>query len=110
MKITTPINVDNVQKLEDIIRYSGILFGQIKDAINGKLSFVDNIDCSIKDVTFPAGSKEVKISHNLNAIPAGYVKVSGPNISVYDGDTDSTKTDIYLKATGAGVAKIIIFG
>lgn len=110
MKITTPINIDNVTTLGDVIRYSGILIGQMKDAINGGISYSDNIACAVKTVSFTASGAELRVSHNLGSIPFGYIKVGGANITVYDSSTPATKTDIYLKATGAGSAKLVILG
>lgn len=109
-KIKTPLTVSNTQTLEELRRYSSQVFDLIVDTINGRISLSDNIQATIKSVTFSGSGVTVSVDHGLGITPSGYFVVgSSTGIIVFDGNKDSNGSQVYVQATGAGTAKILIF-
>lgn len=109
MKITIGTDFEN-NKEEDQARYIGVFADQVKNAVNGNLTFSDNVRCAIREVAFTAANVDVQVNHGLNNIPTGYIQSSASAaMSIYDGSAASDKTYIYLRSNAVGSSKVLIF-
>ena len=109
MRITTGTDFDNIPE-DDRIRYIGIFGDQVKNAVNGNISFLDNIRCAIRDVLFSASGVDTQINHGLGGLPNGYILVSASApMAIYSGDQGSDRQYIYLRSNAIGSAKVLIF-
>lgn len=103
-----PSSVSNVTGVEDLKRFSDILFQSIIQQVNGNLSFTDNLSVSFLDVSFTSTSTETAFSHTLGRVPVMWIvgnqSASG---SVYQtkGATDKL---IYLASSAVLTAKIVL--
>lgn len=90
-------------------RYIQAFMEAVKQTVNGKLDIASNVNLAPKTVTFGAANSDLQIAHNLNRIPRGYIVISRTaGFVVYDGSTPWTRSNIYLKASSTGTAKIVI--
>ena len=92
----------------------GILgfFSKLIDILNTGLRFADNFDAQLKTYTTNAvADTEDTIAHTLKRVPTGAILYrTDKAVSLYDGGTAWTATDIYLKANVATAAvEILIF-
>lgn len=109
MRINTGTDFDNIPE-QDQIRYISVFGDQVKTALNGNVSFLDNIRGSIQIVSFQATAQDVQINHGLNSLPNGYFLIgSSVPMSIYDGVQRSDRTVIYLRSNAIGAAKVFIF-
>lgn len=110
MKISGIQDLANVESWEDLRRFSSQIINRLVDAVNGKLSFGDNLESSQISVTFSAANSTISVDHTLRRIPSGYI-VTGrsANIQVFDGNTPNTDKKIYLQSSGAGTAQVLVF-
>jgi len=112
MKIKTAQTTSNLTNWEDLRRYISIQVDDILAALNGRLSFGDNIQSKLIGTTFSASGSVSELVHNLGYIPNGYILVgSDQAITVYDGGQNTT-SNLYLKASGAtfpASARVMIF-
>lgn len=109
MKVTV-VNTSNLDSVAEIKRYNAINFQRIIDALNGKLSIEDNLNGKFIGVTFSSANANTTIKHNLNRTPTGYISVQQTAaMTLYDGTTKSTTSEITLKSSATGFSKIYIF-
>jgi hypothetical protein len=90
-------------------KYSSTLLKDISDLLNSKLTFRDNFAANLSSVTF-SGAVEARLSHSLRRMPTGYIVYGkSADINVYDGATANTTENLYLRASGAGTVKVLVF-
>lgn len=100
----------NLKDIETLSTYSTRLFQSIVTAVNGNLTFLENMKCRIVVVDFTAADTEVQVLHGLGIIPAGYISVwQNAAASVYATTTTWTDRSIYLKASAICQVKLLIF-
>lgn len=109
MKITFNDQLSNVPDYEDFLRFIVPILSQIKDSINGGINSVDNLSAQIISYNFVAGNTTYAVNHGLGAVPNGYIKVSGPDIRIFDGIGKTTKDQIFLQASAPGTASVMVF-
>lgn len=110
MKVNSVQDISNVQDFEQLRRFSARLFKQISEILNGEVNFTDNFRASIAEVEFTAANTEQRITHGLGKAPIGYIAIGkSANMNLYDGETDTTQTEIYIQSSATGTAKILIF-
>lgn len=103
-------DVCNVETLEDIIRFTAICLLQIQDVVNGNISFKDNCDTAILSANFTVANQDLQLTHGLKRVPIGYILVGASTpMSLYNGATPSTVTDIYLKSNAIGSGTVLVF-
>lgn len=103
MKIKAIQTVSNVQSFEDLRRFTDQMFNQIVAAINGNLSFADNIEGSLITYTFTLANTTYQIPHTLEYTPCGYIVISkSVSTDIYDGMGTFNEKFIFLKSTVAG--------
>lgn len=109
-KIKTPLTISNVETLEDLRRYTSQALDEIVGAINGRISLSDNVQATIKSVTFSGANATVSVDHGLGTSPSGYFVVGlSTAITVFDGNRSSDSANLYVQASGAGTARLLIF-
>jgi len=108
-KISSSADLANVEEFEDFKRFGKVFFSEVKATINGGID-IDNLRAAMVSVVFESSGLDTQVTHNLGVVPRGYIKISGPNVSVYDGDAASTDTNIFIKSTGAGTCSILVMG
>lgn len=109
MKVVTKLSNAHVPTWEELRRAVSQDLQVLTAAINGRLSLIDNVQSSFLTVVFP-GTGTLKIPHTLGIVPTGYITVGlTADIRVFDGVGTWTKQDIYLRASGAGTARLLLF-
>lgn len=109
MRVITRATLSNVEGLEQLQRFVSQDIQAIVGVVNGRLSLTDNLQTSLVTVTF-TGTSTVQVPHTLGIVPTGYIPVKlSADIRVFDGVGENTRQDIYLKASGAGTATLLIF-
>lgn len=110
MKVKTTQDVSNVDSLEDLVRYTGKVFGDILTEFNGRVDFLDNCRTSLVSFTFTTANLEYSIPHTLSRVPQGYILVGASvAMSLYNGTSANTTSAIFLKSNAIGTASILIF-
>lgn len=100
--------IDKGKTLDDKIRNIQVFLQDVKDVINGRLSFDKNFIYNITSVTFTNINSTTSVSHNLNRIPTGYIVVSKSKSMIIYNDSPATDTTLFLKSTATGTIKIFI--
>ena len=108
-KISASSDVSAVVDPEEFKRFIQIFLNQVKTTVNGNVS-VENLKAALVSVVFTAANADTQVLHNLAVIPRGSIKLSGPNVTIYDGATASTTENIFLRSTGAGTCSILVMG
>lgn len=110
MKFTASKDVNRLESLEELRRFTAIALTQLSQIVNNGISFADNFDSAILTVTFSAANTEQAISHGLGRVPAGYICIgSAAATTLYDGSSANTSSLLYLRATVATSARILVF-
>lgn len=104
------ITISNLKTLSDVIRYASNTFTAVASAINGGLSFQENIQGRFSSVEFRVANQEVSFEHSLSSLPRGFL-VTGLSASmvVYNGVTENTNQVMYLRASAPGTATVFVF-
>ncbi len=110
-RVKVPQSISNTEDFENLKRFTAQTIAEIVIAINGNLSFVENIKSKIMDVTFSGANADLQIMHNLGSIPIGYILIASDRACIiYSGSQASTDKLIFLKSNAASaVTKILIF-
>lgn len=104
------IDLSNLEDLKEFRKYVAIQNKLIVSIINGGLKFTDNIDARVVTAVFNSQDTDTLIQHTLGSTPRGYVIVgSTVALSIYDGTVPPDATQITLKASAAGTARILFF-
>lgn len=110
MRISSPSQLQSVENFEQLRRFVTIYLTELTRLINGNLNFGENILNSPAVVTFPAAGQDVVVPHKLGFIPNGYlVSKRSDNFVIYDGAQANTNEVLYVRASAAGTASLIIF-
>lgn len=109
MKFTGSTNIAQV-KPEEVQRFVDIALSQIAQILNGRLTPADNFDCNILTITFSSANTDVSASHTLGREPVGYYCIGSTTATtLYDGSSANTAGLIYLRATVATTARVLVF-
>lgn len=110
MKLNAVQNVSNVTTVDDLARYSSIVFEQVESILNGGITFTDNFQGIVVSVSFSAANVEVQIAQPLGKIPVGYILIkASAAMSIYDGNSANTANSIFLKSSAIGNAQLLVF-
>lgn len=109
MKIQTVLSLSNIKTLEDLVRYTSQFSDATVSIVNGRLDF-SNFFAQTVSVTFSVVNATVGVPHTLGKIPTGYID-SGKTtaIMVFDGNQPNTSTTLFVQASGAGTARLLVF-
>lgn len=109
-KITNESNIDRINDKEAQASYISKFLDQTKRVVNGGLSFADNFDCKILNITFTAANSDTSLTHGLGRVPEGYIVLRlSTNLMVYDGSIAATVNTISLKGSAIGTATLLLF-
>ena len=109
MKFTGTTSIAQV-KPEEVQRFVDIALSQIVQILNGRITPADNFDCNILSISFSAANTEVGTPHTLGREPAGYYCIGSTDATtLYDGSSANTARLIYLRATAATTARVLVF-
>lgn len=108
-KIKVP-SVSEVKSWEDLRRFQDVLNQEVVSAINGRISFTENMDENVIQVTFASANTDTVLNHTLKRIPVGYLPVNqSVAMQIYTGAGTATTTNFYLRSTVAGTATVLLF-
>jgi len=100
----------NIKTLEELIRWVGASVEDIVRAINGRISFVENVDAQNITVSFGSANADVSFGHSLDRVPSGWVVISQTAaMSVYLGSKSATRADFTLRSSAVGSVTILLF-
>lgn len=109
MKLTAAADVSNV-KGDDVQRFVTAFQTQVQDAVNGNLTFGENIKAQIVSVDFTAANAQTQVSHTLGKVPGGYFLVgASAAMSLYNGTSANTTELLYIRSTAVGQASVLVF-
>lgn len=107
MKVTASTRIAQV-KPEEVQRFVDIALEDIVRVVNGGLG-PDNFDGQVLTVTFSTANVSQAFPHTLGRAPSYYICLgSSAATSIYDGSSANTGSLIYLRATVATTARILI--
>lgn len=110
MKVTAPINLSNVNSIDELKRFVGIFCSNVTDILNGNVLISDNVASKLLTFTFTSSNKTVGMDHGLGVIPTGYFQVgSDVSVNLFDGDQKNTISTIYLRSSGSAVVRVLVF-
>lgn len=97
-------------KPEDFQRYATMALEDIVRQVNGGLDFTSNFSGRLLSVTFSASATDTALAHGLGRVPTGYIITSlSASMVVYSGSAAWTNSSIYLRASAAGTAGVLVF-
>lgn len=109
MRVVTRVSNSHVQTWEELRRFVSQDLQAITAVLNGRIGLTDNVQSSLVTAVFP-GTGTLRIEHTLGIVPTGYIVVGADAaIQVFDGVGDWSKLDIYLRASGAGTVRLLLF-
>lgn len=109
MKITADASIDRA-KPEEQPKFISLLFDQIVQALNGRLSISDNFDAKILTVTFSAANIDFFVPHGLGRVPSAYIQAgSTAATNIYDGSVGNSAQLICLRASAASTVRLVVF-
>lgn len=109
-RIRSSADLGNINDLDGLRRFISIFLNDTLTQVNGNLLFGDNIKTQILSITFPTANTEVVTVHSLGKVPNGYIKVGSEAAAViYDGTTENTSSNIYLRSTVATTVQVMVF-
>lgn len=95
---------------ENFQRYSSKQMQDVVNILNKGIIFSDNFDGTITNVAFNSANTNTVITHNLERIPSGYLALElSAAMIIYTGSDVSNESQITLKSSAVGTAKILIF-
>lgn len=110
MKVKTVQTVSNLQSWEELRRFVSIQTQDILDAINGRLSIIENCQTKLVSVKFSAVNTTLEVSHGLGFIPNGYILAGSDAACIlYDGNQPANTSSIFLKSSAVCTARVLFF-
>lgn len=110
MKIYHPTSISNVTSGEDLQKYSSMTIELLVAAVNGNITFEDNVSCKIVTAEFTQANVDLKIEHGLSKVPNGYFATNlSAAMILYNGSTSFDDRNAYLRSSATGTAKILFF-
>lgn len=109
-KISVPTDLSNIIDINQFTRYCSVVINEMADLINGGMLPQDNFNTKLLNCNFPAPNVDTAFDHGLNRTPSNYITFGlDAALIVYDGATANTDKTIYLRASAAGNARMLIF-
>lgn len=97
-------------KDEELARFVEIYCDDVTAVVNGGLDFQTNFNAKIVSAVFSSANTTVGVSHGLGRVPSGYIVVGlSAAMTVFNGSGSNTTSVIYLQASAAGSASLLIF-
>ncbi len=107
-KVNSKTNVSNIQTLEELRRYTSISLSDIANAINGNLTFSENLQIQAIDVTFLTANTVSTVPHGLGRVPLMWISGNmSTNSVIYQGKA-ADASFLYLAASAASNVRILV--
>lgn len=101
-------DLSNIKDVDNVVRFYSQAIQAINQTVNGNLEFLNMISAQLTFVF--TGANEIGMAHGLSKIPSGYIDYGkSADIRIYDGTTPNTVDTIYLRSTGAGTIRVLVF-
>lgn len=111
MRLNFSNALSNLKTIEDLTRYTSAFASEVGQIVNSNLTFNDNFLAVTLSFVFTASSTTVGIQHGLGKIPSGYIVIgTDAAMSVFDGNQENTASTIFLQASAAGTARVLVLG
>ena len=107
-KINAKVELHNIETLEELVRFSSIALANIRDQVNGNLTFQDNISNRIIGATFVSANTTLQIQHSLGRVPLMWLTGNVSADSVIYQTREADQDFVYLAASAACGAKILL--
>lgn len=109
MRFTESTAVDHVAP-EEAPLYTAKALDNVASILNNGIWPPDNFDAKTITLTFSSANTDTASMHGLGRVPTGYIVV-GVNaaIVVYDGASANSAQLIYLRASGTGTARVMVY-
>jgi len=109
MRLRVP-QTSNIENTKDFIRLASQTIDSVVSAINGKIGVTDNLDAAVVSAEFQSANSTTPIAHTLGRTPIGYI-VTGlsANMVVFDGSGTNNESTLFLQASAAGTARMLVF-
>ncbi len=107
-KVNSTTNVSNVESLDELKRFTAIALTDIANAVNGNLTFTDNLSIQAIDVTFPTANTVSTVPHGLGRVPLMWISGNiSANSVIYQGHAADVNA-LYLAASAACSVRILV--
>lgn len=107
------LQIENFSNLDDkeFRRKVSIVFDRVIHILNLGILFSDNFDATTVDnVTFTTAGVDVAVPHNLGRTPVGYmIQSQSTSAVIYAGASQNTDKNLFLRSTGANVARVMVY-
>lgn len=111
-KITISPLFSSIRDVTSLARFVTQFCTNVRDIVNGKLRFTDNMQCQLLNTNFLVANTNQGFAHGLNAPINGFLVFDNQfqNGMVYrpDASNDSNSV-VYLAATVPGFYQVLIF-
>ena len=109
-RITRDTGIDIVKEDGEKWRFLAQWLENLVQLLNNGLKFSDNFDAKIVSAVFTAANTDTAVTHGLGRVPSGYIITSSSaSMSVYTGSIAWTSSTIYLRASAAGTAGVLVY-
>lgn len=109
MKIQTALTLSNIKTLEDLVRYTSQFSDATTSVVNGRLDF-SNLFTQTVSVVFTVPNTTISVAHDLGFVPNGYIEIGKTAaIIIFDGNQANTKTTLFVQASAAGSARLLVY-
>lgn len=110
MKVQTNLSTSDVETWEQLRRYVSSDILNIVSVLNGRIGLTDNCQTTLATVSFPSSGMTIAVPHTNRIVPSGYILAgSNADIRIWDGVGINTTSILFLQASGAGIARVLIF-
>ena len=110
-KFNFTYNISNLNtSLPELCRFVSKIVDELTGQLDKSLTVSENLRSVVLEAVFTGSGIQIALPHSLRLKPTGYTVIGlSAAITVYDGVSANTDTSIYLRASGAGTAKILVF-
>jgi hypothetical protein len=108
MRINSQTELSNLESWDQVARFATIALRDIKTALNGNITFADNLSAKFIDVTFSTANLVSTIPHSLGRVPLMWISgnISAESV-IYQGKA-SDSVNLYLAASAACNVRIMV--
>lgn len=112
MRLIANPKVSSVESWEELRQKTSNFFELLVPIINGNVEFAANIRASFGEINVPAANQVVGVSHNMPAIPQGYLIIyQSAGAVIFAADPAQypwTSSQIFLTASAPVTARVIL--
>lgn len=109
-RITEDPSINRLKTPEQQAEYAAKFNEQVVQLLNNGLTFGDNFDGKILNITFSAANSDTAQGHGLGRVPSGYLVLSrSASMVVYNGSAAWSSSNIVLRASAAGSISLLVF-